>query len=876
MLGGILMSEFTPMIKQYLEIKEQYKDCILFYRVGDFYETFFGDAEIASKILNIVLTGKDCGKEERAPMAGIPFHAANNYINKLIDNGYKVAICEQLEDPLKAKGLVKRDVIRIVTPGTLIGDNLVGNKNSNYICSLYEGEEYISIATLDVSTSETIIVRVSADNNNLYNEIEEINPSEILLHEKFLRDKIYSQLEDLNKAIQIIPSTDYNLNIFKDIILKQYGKQESLDKFSETDIMSFGMLLEYVIKTLKIPNLYLKEPEFEFKSNNLEIDYFTRKNLELIESIRSNKNNTALLNILDKTKTAMGGRLIKKYILKPLLNVEEINERLNAVDELYNKKDILYNLRMVLDKIYDIERILGKLNYNNVSPRDLILLKSSIGILPNISEFLSQTECELLNKLFKNLDTLEDIYALIDDSIDDDPPNDFKDGNIIKDGYNDEIDKLRFLRQNSKKLLIDLEQREKEKTGIKSLKIGYNKVFGYYIEVTSKYINLVPNNYIRKQTLANCERYITEELKQLEFDITEAENKLIELEYEQFVLIRDMIVSETKRIQNTILILSQLDVLQSFAYVSIENNYIKPVVNDNGKIIIKNGRHPVIEKIDKNNLFIANDVYLDNNENMIHLITGPNMAGKSTYMRQIALIVIMAQTGCFVPADEAYIGIVDRIFTRVGASDNISSGQSTFMVEMNEVAYILKNATQKSLIILDEIGRGTSTLDGLSIAWAVVEYISINIKAKTLFATHYHELIKLEDELPNVKNFYVSVHKSEDDIIFLRKIMRGSMSQSFGIQVAKMAGIPNIVIKKAKRILSDLEKSNKKVHKIYENSMATQLDIFSVYNSKIINTIKNIDIDNITPIEALNILNELKNLISGSDKTKHEQNKNIR
>ncbi|MDI6602189.1 MAG: DNA mismatch repair protein MutS [Thermoanaerobacteraceae bacterium] len=870
------MSDFTPMIKQYLEIKEQYKDCILFYRVGDFYETFFDDAEIASRILNIVLTGKDCGKEERAPMAGIPYHAAESYIIKLIDNGYKVAICEQLEDPSKAKGLVKRDVIRVITPGTIVSDNLVGNKNSNYLSSVYIDDENASIASLDVSTGETIILKISADEKIIYDELEKINPSEILLQDKLSGKKIFAQLKRLDRLLELIPEDSYNLEICKNLILEQFRNYDMIVRFDNAGLMAFGILLDYVLETLKIPNLYLKEPEFEIKSKYLEIDNFTRKNLELLESIRSNKNSSStLLNTIDKTKTAMGGRLIKKFILKPLLDVDEIEARLNAVEELINKRNILHELRNYLDNIYDIERILGKLNYNNATPRDLIALKMSLRVLPDIFKLLSYRESQLLEKLNKDLDILDDIYYLIDKSINDDPPNTLKDGGIIKDGYNEEIDKLRYLTQNSKKLLIELEQREKEKTGIKSLKVGYNKVFGYYIEITTKNLNLVPDYYIRKQTLTNCERYITEELKQLEMDITEAEINLVNMEYQLFMQIRDKIISETKRIQETISVISFLDVLQSFAYASMENNYIKPAVNNERKIIIKNGRHPVIEKMDKKNLFVANDVYLNDAENMIHIITGPNMAGKSTYMRQIALIVIMAQMGCFVPADEAVIGVVDKIFTRVGASDDISSGQSTFMVEMNEVAYILKNATSKSLIILDEIGRGTSTFDGLSIAWAVVEYIAMNIKAKTLFATHYHELVKLEDELPNVKNFYVSVYKSGDDIVFLRKILNGSMSQSFGIQVAKMAGVPDSVIKKAKRILAGLEKNNKKFERIYEESPVTQLDIFSIYNNKVIEAIKNIDVDNMTPLEALNKLNELKNLVPGSDKIKDEQNKNI-
>ena len=871
------MSEFTPMMKQYFKIKKQYRDCIIFYRVGDFYETFFKDAQITSNLLNIVLTGKDCGQKERAPMAGIPYHAAENYINKLIENGYKVAICEQLEDPSKAKGLVKRDVIRVVTPGTIINDKLIGNKDSNYICSLYMGNEYSAIAALDVSTGETLIKRTSTDEKIIFDEIEMIDPSEILLQEKLATKSIYNRLSDLDKLIEIIPDDYYNYEESKKVIQKQFDNKAIIDRFNNTSIVALAVLIEFVINTLKINNLYLNEPEFEFRSMNLEIDNFTRKNLELLESIKPGKNkDSTLLHVMDKTKTAMGGRLIKKYIVKPIVNIEKITDRLDAVDELYKNKDILQKLRDKLKEVHDIERILSKFNYNSATPRDLIILKTSIKILPDIKKLLSVCKSKLLKELTGKLDTLDDIFKLIDKSINDEPPNDLKDGDIIKDGYNKEIDNLRYMKQNSKKLLIDLEQREKKRTGIKSLKVGYNKVFGYYIEVTSKNIDLVPSNYIRKQTLANCERYITEELKQLEIDITDAEIKLSDLEYNQFNIIRNNIICETKRIQKSIFIISQLDVLQSFAYISIENNYTKPKINNDDRIIIKGGRHPVIEKMYKKNLFIANDVNLNNAENMIHIITGPNMAGKSTYMRQIALIVIMAQMGCFVPADKASLGVVDKIFTRVGASDDISSGQSTFMVEMNEVAYILKNATPRSLIILDEIGRGTSTFDGLSIAWAVVEYISMNIKAKTLFATHYHELVKLEDNLPNVRNYYVSVYKHDDDIVFLRKILSGSMSQSFGIQVAKMAGVPETVIKKAKSILRVLEKGEKKVRKPSGRHTATQLDISNLYDLTIIDTIKNIDINNITPVEALNILYKLKNTADGSDKQKYEQNKNIR
>ncbi|TZE80804.1 DNA mismatch repair protein MutS [Calorimonas adulescens] len=870
------MSDFTPMIKQYLEIKEQYKDCILLYRVGDFYETFFEDAEIASRVLNIVLTGKDCGKEDRAPMAGIPYHAAESYIIKLVDNGYKVAICEQLEDPSKAKGLVKRDVVRVVTPGTIISDNLVGNKDSNYLSSIYIDGENASVSSLDVSTGDTIILRLTNDIDYIYDEIVKINPSEILLPRKLSNTKLFQRLNNNDRLVELMLDDEYDLDRYRKQLLEQYGDNTDLiDKFDNVSLMAFGALLNYVLDTLKISNLYLKQPEFETKSKYMEIDNFTRRNLELVESIRSNKNGSTLLNIIDRTKTAMGGRLLKRYILNPLYSVNEIKVRLEAVEEIIIKKDLLNKFREHLAQIYDIERLLGKLNYNNANPRDLIALKESLKVLPDIFNTLCGCESDLFNIFKEEIDTLDDIYLLIDKAIVDDPPNTLKDGGIIKTGYNDEIDKLHYLTLNSKKLLMDLEQKEREKTGIKSLKIGYNKVFGYYIEVTTKNLNLVPSYYIRKQTLANCERFITEELKRLESDITEAEIKLTTLEYQLFMEIRNKIISEIDRIQKTVFVIAYLDVIQSYAYVSIENNYVKPEINNGDKIIIKNGRHPVIEKLDKKNLFVANDVNLDNENNLIYIITGPNMAGKSTYMRQVALIVIMAQMGCFVPADHAIIGVVDKVFTRVGASDDISSGQSTFMVEMNEVAYILKNATSKSLIILDEIGRGTSTFDGLSIAWAVIEYISIKIKAKTLFATHYHELVKLEDELPNVKNFYVSIYKNGDDIVFLRKIMKGSMSQSFGIQVAKMAGVPEEVINKAKRLLKSLERSEKNFNKIHEKSPATQLDIFSIYTNKIVELIKNIDINTMTPLDALNKLNEIKNLLTGGDQTRDEQNKNI-
>lgn len=875
-MGVTCMSDFTPMIKQYLEIKEQYKDCILLYRVGDFYETFFEDAEIASRVLNIVLTGKDCGKEDRAPMAGIPYHAAESYIIKLVDNGYKVAICEQLEDPSKAKGLVKRDVVRVVTPGTIISDNLVGNKDSNYLSSIYIDGENASVSSLDVSTGDTIILRLTNDIDYIYDEIVKINPSEILLPRKLSNTKLFQRLNNNDRLVELMLDDEYDLDRYRNQLLEQYGDNTDLiDKFDNVSLMAFGALLNYVLDTLKISNLYLKQPEFETKSKYMEIDNFTRRNLELVESIRSNKNGSTLLNIIDRTKTAMGGRLLKRYILNPLYSVNEIKVRLEAVEEIIIKKDLLNKFREHLAQIYDIERLLGKLNYNNANPRDLIALKESLKVLPDIFNTLCGCESDLFNIFKEEIDTLDDIYLLIDKAIVDDPPNTLKDGGIIKTGYNDEIDKLHYLTLNSKKLLMDLEQKEREKTGIKSLKIGYNKVFGYYIEVTTKNLNLVPNYYIRKQTLANCERFITEELKRLESDITEAEIKLTTLEYQLFMEIRNKIISEIDRIQKTVFVIAYLDVIQSYAYVSIENNYVKPEINNGDKIIIKNGRHPVIEKLDKKNLFVANDVNLDNENNLIYIITGPNMAGKSTYMRQVALIVIMAQMGCFVPADHAIIGVVDKVFTRVGASDDISSGQSTFMVEMNEVAYILKNATSKSLIILDEIGRGTSTFDGLSIAWAVIEYISIKIKAKTLFATHYHELVKLEDELPNVKNFYVSIYKNGDDIVFLRKIMKGSMSQSFGIQVAKMAGVPEEVINKAKRLLKSLERSEKNFNKIHEKSPATQLDIFSIYTNKIVELIKNIDINTMTPLDALNKLNEIKNLLTGGDQTRDEQNKNI-
>lgn len=870
------MAEYSPMMQHYLETKEQYKDCILFYRLGDFYEMFFDDAITASRELEITLTGKDCGQKERAPMCGVPFHAVDIYVARLIQKGYKVAICEQLEDAKQAKGIVKRDVIRVVTPGTVIESNLLEEKKNNYIMSVYKKGVFFGIAICDVSTGDFYATQINQSNNfeRLMDEISRFAPAEIIVN-----DLMYSTTEEIDKIkgrfgtfISLVQDTEFSEN--EQNILNSYtvidNKGIKLENMKEKlfIVTAINGLLNYLNQTQKTKLEHINTIQIYNTNKYMSLDINTRRNLEITERMRDKSKKGTLLWVLDKTSTSMGGRHLRRWLSDPLIDIKEINQRLNAVKEL---KDTLILRGDVIDglkKVYDIERLIGKISYGNANGRDMISLKNSIYQLPLIKKILSNTKSELLNKLYNELDELKDVYELIDNAIVDEPPISVKEGGIIKKGYNQEIDKLKSATTDGKKWLIELEAREKEETGIKNLKIGFNKVFGYFIEVTKSNLSQVPDRFIRKQTLTNAERYITEELKELENQILGAEEKLISLEYDVFLEIRCELAKKIHRIQKSANIISTLDVLTSFATVAEDLNYTRPEVNDSGKIEIKDGRHPVIEKMLHSGEFVENDTYLDKEADRLSIITGPNMAGKSTYMRQVALITLMAQVGSFIPASYAKIGVVDKIFTRVGASDDLSMGQSTFMVEMMEVANILKEATDNSLIILDEIGRGTSTYDGLSIAWAVAQYIADKEKcgAKTLFATHYHELTELENKIEGVKNYSIAVKEKGEDIIFLRKIIEGGTDESYGIHVAKLAGVPAPVVKKANEILKNLERKNtfgqKTDKKENRKQPAGQLDMYNYKLAELAHEIDKINLNELTPIEALNTLVKLKESIS--------------
>ena len=876
------MAELTPMMKKYLETKEEYKDCILFYRLGDFYEMFFDDAITASRELEITLTGKSCGLEERAPMCGIPFHAVEGYLNRLVAKGYKVAICEQVEDPKTAKGLVKREVVRIVTPGTNLDSGALDESKNNYIMCIVYTENRYGVSTADVSTGDYYVTEVDSE-RKLLDEISKYSPAEIICNESFNVCGI--DLDDLKNRLGIVI---YNLEswYFGD----ELAKTTLLEHFHTATLQSLGLeeydcgviaagaLLKYLYETQKTSLAHMSHIQPYSTNKFMIIDSSTRRNLELCETLREKQKRGSLLWVLDKTKTAMGARMLRSFIEQPLIDREEIEERLDALEELNAHMITREELREYLNPIYDLERLIGRVVYQTANPRDLISFKTSLGMLPHIKNLLQEFSCRELKKLEQELDPLEDLYELIEQAIAEDPPISIRDGDMIKNGYDEEVDRLRSAKTDGKQWLAKLEEEEREKTGIKNLRVKYNKVFGYYLEVTNSYLDLVPEYYTRKQTLTNAERFITPELKELEDTILGAEEKLTALEYDLFCKVRKQIADEVVRIQHTAKAVACVDVLASMAYVADQNGFCRPSINEKGVIDIKNGRHPVVERMINNDMFIANDTYLDNKSNRIAIITGPNMAGKSTYMRQSALIVLMAQIGSFVPADSANIGIVDRIFTRVGASDDLASGQSTFMVEMTEVANILRNATSSSLLILDEIGRGTSTIDGLSIAWAVVEHIS-NPKllgAKTLFATHYHEMTELEGKLDNVNNYCIAVKEKGDDIVFLRKIVPGGADRSYGIQVAKLAGVPDSVITRAKEICEELEEtelanltenlqlgkdSRKKTKKPDDVDMA-QISLFdTVKDDDIIEELKEMNLGNLTPIDALNKLYEIQNKI---------------
>ena len=889
------ITTFSPMMQHYLETKSKYPDCVLFYRLGDFYEMFFDDAINVSRELELTLTGKECGRENRAPMCGIPYHAGEIYASRLVQNGYKIAICEQVENPKNAKGIVKRDVIKIMTPGTITDGNLLDEKKNNYIMSIFKDGMYYGIAAFDISTGEAYATEIKSDNNfqKLVNEISRFNPSELIVND-YMNDSI-NEINELKHRFEVFISVDKKIekneveadrNFVPDFFNMKSSMTKLDDKFDDETIHNtfdiideqgnliknisdrylavnaIGILLKYVEETQKIKPENLNKIVLYEVVKYMALDINSRRNLELTERIKDKSKKGTLLWVLDKTETSMGGRLIRRWINDPLVNVDDINARLDAVEEI--KNDLLLSDRIVesLKSIYDIERLAGKISYGTVNARDLISLKNSIMQLPDLKETIKNVNSEFLKNIDSELDILSDIYELIEASIVEEPPLTVKEGGLIKKGYKPEIDELIEATTNGKQWLANVEIREKELTGIKNLKIGYNKIFGYYIEVSKSNVKDIPEDrYIRKQTLTTGERYITEELKKMENEILGAKEKIIALEYDEFVNIRNEIQSNAKRIQRTASAISKLDVIQGLANVANELNYCKPEIMDDDVIDIKNGRHPVVEKIIPYGDFVQNDSLLNSSENRLNIITGPNMAGKSTFMRQVALITIMAQIGSFVPAEYAHIGIVDKVFTRVGASDDLSSGESTFMVEMMEVANILKNATDRSLVILDEIGRGTSTYDGLSIAWAVAEYVS-KLKSKTLFATHYHELVGLEGKIDGAKNYHITVKERGEDIIFLRKIVEGGTDESYGIHVAKLAGVPKEVTNRANEILFKLEKKNimngKAEFKSEKAENAGQLSMYNYKLAEIASELDGVHLDSITPIEALNILQKMK------------------
>jgi len=865
------MADYSPMMQHYLDTKEQYKDCILFYRLGDFYEMFFDDAITTSRELELTLTGKDCGQEERAPMCGIPFHAAEVYISRLIAKGYKVAICEQVEDPKYAKGIVKREVIRVVTPGTVIESNMLDEKKNNYIMSIYKNGLYFGMSVCDISTGDFFGTQIKQTGNfaKLIDEISRYSPAEIVVN-----NMMFASTEETNKIRErfecyISRLEDIEFESEYKELSEQYniyveGKKIENIEEKVLAVISANGLLKYLNDTQKIKLEHINKINIYNVEKYMSIDLNTRRNLELTEKMRDKSKKGTLLWVLDKTSTSMGGRMLRRWINDPLIDVNEINSRLDSVKELKDSQMLKGEIIDSLKKVYDIERLIGKISYGNANGRDLISLKNSLGQIPDLKSILSKTNSKMLQNLYNDIDELKDIYTLIEQAIVEEPPISVKEGGLIKLGYNEEIDGYKIATTDGKKWIVELEAREKEATGIKNLKVGFNKVFGYYLEVTKSYLAQVPDTYIRKQTLTGGERYITEELKELEEKTLGAQEKLIDLEYKVFQEIRAQISSQIQRIQKTANIVSILDVLASFATVALDLNYVMPIVDNSGEINIKDGRHPVIEKMLPSGSFIENDTYLNKESDRLSIITGPNMAGKSTYMRQVALITLMAQIGSFVPASYAKIGVVDKIFTRVGASDDLSMGQSTFMVEMMEVANILKDATNNSLVILDEIGRGTSTYDGLSIAWAVAEYIANKEKcgAKTLFATHYHELTELEEKLEGVKNYSIAVKEKGEDIIFLRKIIKGGTDESYGIHVAKLAGVPQDVVKNANEILKGLERKsvliNKGAAKEDKKVVSGQLDMFNYKLADIAHELDKININELTPIQALNILTKLK------------------
>lgn len=874
------VAKLSPMMEQYIATKEKYKDCILFYRLGDFYEMFFDDAILASKELEITLTGKDCGMEERAPMCGIPFHAADTYINQLVKKGYKVAIGEQVEDPKLAKGLVKREVIRIVTPGTnLSSESLEESKNNYLMCISYVGKNYgISVTDLSTGVFKTCQIQQA---EKVVDEINKFQPSEVLYQAGVEQvEEIHAVCERLQVSHTEAPDYYFNLETDEETLKRQFhiNSIEGLGlKDSPACVASCGALMQYLHETQMSSLSHINHIETYSVDSFMILDSATRRNLELTETLRDKQKRGSLLWVLDKTKTAMGARKLREFVEQPLLYKDAIEKRLDVIEAINKELIVREELREYLNTIYDLERLLTRIALKTANPRDLLAFKTSIQYLPDIYNLLRELPCERINEIYEDYDSLEDLYDLLEQAIVEEPPVSIKEGGIFKQGYRDEIDELRLAKTECKTWLADLESKEREKTGIKGLKIKYNKVFDYYFEVTNSFKSLVPDYFIRKQTLVNAERFTTDELNTLSGKILGAEDKLYALEYDCYVELREKLAAALVRVQKMAGYIAELDALCSLAYVADKNNYVRPSLNTDGVIDIKGGRHPVVEKMLANDSFVENDTYLNNAESRISIITGPNMAGKSTYMRQTALITLMAQIGSFVPAESANIGLCDRIFTRVGASDDLASGQSTFMIEMNEVANILRNATKDSLLILDEIGRGTSTFDGLSIAWAVVEYIADPniLGAKTLFATHYHELTELEGKLSSVNNFCIAVQEEGDDIVFLRKIIKGGADQSYGIQVARLAGVPEPVLKRAREICNELIDSDitTKVKDIdikpalseqpkkkeTRSSDYEQLSLFSSpVEMTIANELKTMDLNNMTPIKAMLYLQELQ------------------
>lgn len=871
----------SPMMVHYCQTKCAYKDSILFYRLGDFYEMFFEDAKTVSRELELTLTGKDCGLSERAPMCGIPYHAAETYINRLIDKGYKVAICEQVEDPKTAKGIVKREVTRVVTPGTNLNMQELDEGKNNYLMAIVCVGDHFGVSTADITTGDCYVTEVDEE-RKLWDEINKFLPAEIICNDAFLVSGV--DVDDLRNRLHIsvfaLESWYFGDDLCKQTLLEHFkiSSPEGLGLADyDSGVIAAGSLFRYLLDTQKNTMEHMNKIIPYTTDRYMVIDSSSRRNLELVETLREKQKRGSLLWVLDKTKTAMGARMLRSFVEQPLIDADAINERLDAVTELNMQAMLREEIREYLNPVYDLERLVSRISYRSANPRDLLAFKMSLEMIPHIKNLLANFTSPLLVRINEQMDGLEDLYRLLEASITEDPPLAVKEGGIIREGYNEQVDTYRNSKTQGKSWLAQLEAEEKEKTGIRNLKIKYNKVFGYYLEVTNSFKDLVPEYYTRKQTLTNAERYITPKLKELEDMILGAEDKLFALEYDLFCQVREELAAQIPRIQETAKAIAQLDVYASLSVVAQRNNYVRPTVNTKGVIDIKNGRHPVVEKMINNDMFIANDTYLDNGSKRVSVITGPNMAGKSTYMRQTALIVLMAQIGSFVPAEKAKIGVVDRIFTRVGASDDLASGQSTFMVEMTEVANILRNATAKSLLILDEIGRGTSTFDGLSIAWAVIEHIS-NTKllgAKTLFATHYHELTELEGKIPGVNNYCIAVKERGDDIVFLRKIVKGGADKSYGIQVAKLAGVPDSVLDRAKELVDELvhtditstfkdlaENSRKTKPKAvhYDEVDLEQISLFdTVQDQDIIEELKNLDITMLTPMDAMNTLYRLQN-----------------